>query len=57
MTKIRPVTPAGRYALDSLAGLETLQGLGVTEALKALPELRSCFCTKSADTSVPFHVA
>jgi hypothetical protein len=53
--RISPVTPAGRYGLDSLDSLWSLRGLGVTEARKALPNLRQVFFQKPAERFVPFH--
>jgi hypothetical protein len=54
--RVSPITPAGRYGLDSIKNLWSLCGLGVTEARKALPELRLLFFNEPATAFEPFHV-
>ena len=49
-------TVSKRFGLDSLDELQSLKGLGATEARKALPSLRPLFFdTKVPDDFTPFH--
>lgn len=43
VTRICPFVPAGRYGLDVLTNLNSLKGLGETEARKALPDIEPFF--------------
>ena len=54
--RISPITPAGRYGLDSITALWSLRGLGVTEARKALPELRPLFFNEHAAAFEPYYI-
>jgi uncharacterized protein len=56
VVRISPVTPAGRYGLDTLESLWSLRGLGATEARKALPSLRPVFFGEPAVVFEPFRV-
>jgi len=54
VSRINPVTPRGRYALDASSQIASLRGLGYAEARKALEQVRLFFKAK-ADPFAPFH--
>jgi uncharacterized protein len=43
VTRINPSTPNGRFGLDVVSEIESVKGLGSTEARKALPIVRAFF--------------
>ena len=53
--RIDPIVPRRRFALDGLAEIDSLRGLGESEARKALPQLRSVFFREQAEAFIPFH--
>lgn len=53
--RISPVVPANRFGLDVVRELESLKGLGFSEARKALPTLKPVFFTKPAEKFAPYH--
>jgi len=53
ITRINPMMPEGRFSLDKLSGVESLQGLGYSEARKAIPDLRPKFFSTPADHFTP----
>lgn len=52
--RISPMLPTG-FTLDSIGEMETLIGLGESEARKALPELRPLFFGEPAEAFEPSH--
>lgn len=55
VVRISPVVPPGRFRLDGVSEIPALKGLGVAEARKALPTLRSTFFHKPAEAFSPYH--
>lgn len=56
--RVDPSVPPGRFGLDSYEEADSLRGLGVSEARKALPRLRSMFVDEGhADSFVPFKTS
>lgn len=53
--RISPVVPAGRFGLDGVGEIDSLKGLGFSEARKALPSLKPVFFTQRAEKFVPHH--
>ncbi len=53
--RISPVVPARRFGLDGVGEINSLKGLGYSEARKALPNLKPVFFTKPAEKFVPYH--
>lgn len=53
--RINPVVPRGRFELDKASGIESLRGLGESEARKALPKLDEQFLARPTDPFDPFH--
>ncbi len=53
--RIEPIVPAGRFSLDKHKGIESLEGIGASEARKALPQLNQFFET-TAEPFVPCHL-
>ncbi|MGH9462556.1 MAG: CBASS cGAMP-activated phospholipase [Vicinamibacteria bacterium] len=52
-----PNVPAKRFGLDVTAEIESLKGLGFTEARKALPAIKQVFFAKPAEPFVPYTPA
>ncbi|WP_243297748.1 CBASS cGAMP-activated phospholipase [Bacillus litorisediminis] len=44
-----------RFALDGIKGINSLKGLGDSEARKALPELENIFFKEKAEPFIPFY--
>lgn len=56
--RVDPSVPPGRFGLDSYKEADSLRGLGVSEARKALPRLRNMFVDEGyADSFVPFKAS
>jgi len=55
MFRISPIVPSRRFSLDGIKDVESLKGLGFSEARKALPSIRPIFFEKSAESFEPFH--
>ena len=53
--RVSPYVPVGRYGLDLVQGIESLEALGTSEARKALPMLRDTFLRELAEPFVPYH--
>ncbi len=53
--RISPPMPSGRFRLDSIREIESLRGLGDSEARKALPRLRERFFGEPAEEFVTSH--
>jgi patatin-like phospholipase/acyl hydrolase len=54
VVRINPVV-SGRFGLDTLREIDSLRGLGASEARNALPSLRQLFFDAPAEAFVPFH--
>lgn len=54
--RISPAIGRGRFSLDGVREIDSLRGLGASEARKALPRVRSLFCQTPAEPFVPFKV-
>ena len=54
VTRINPITPNGRFGLDVVSEIQSLKGLGSTEARKALPTVRA-FLEEKAEPFDPYH--
>ena len=54
VSRINPVTPKGRYALDAASHIDSLKGLGYAEARKALERVQPFFSAE-AEPFVPLH--
>jgi hypothetical protein len=54
VTRISPSVANGKFGLDVVKGIESLKGLGDSEARKALPTIQSFF-TDKAEAFVPIH--
>lgn len=52
--RIDPTVPRGKYKLDGIDQIDSLKGLGASEARKALPDVRSFFENR-ADPFTPDH--
>ncbi len=52
--RFSPTVPARRYGLDKTAEVDSLRGLGETEARKALPHLRPVFFEGGAEAFTPY---
>lgn len=53
--RFSPTVGKGRFALDSIRGIQALRGLGDDEARKALRTVREVFFTEHAEPFVPCH--
>jgi hypothetical protein len=53
--RISPNIPKGRFTLDSVSEIESLRGLGRSEAREAIPELRRLFFDEHAETFEPYY--
>lgn len=53
--RYNPPAPEGRFSLDGVEGIESLRGLGYSEARKAKLRLRPIFFTTCADGFSPIH--
>jgi patatin-like phospholipase/acyl hydrolase len=53
--RISPIVPARRFGLDVIKEIESLKGLGFSEARKALPNLKPVFFSQPAEKFVPYH--
>ena len=56
VVRISPVIVNGRFSLDGCGEIESLKGLGGTEARKALPTLRTLFFHDKTEPFRPFHL-
>ncbi len=54
VTRISPSVANGKFGLDVIKGMESLKGLGDSEARKALPNIESFF-TDKVEPFVPIH--
>lgn len=54
VVRINPTVPNGRFGLDVVKEIDSLRGLGDSEARKALPSIRHFFEEK-AEPFIPFH--
>lgn len=54
VTRISPSVANGKFGLDVIKGIESLKGLGDSEARKALPAIQSFF-TDKAEAFIPIH--
>jgi patatin-like phospholipase/acyl hydrolase len=55
ITRISPSVAKDRFALDGIEEIQSLKGLGRSEARKALPDLRKIFFDVHAETFKPYH--
>ena len=53
--RVNPGAPHGRFKLDRPNEINSLKGLGVSEARQALPQLRKVFLGNHAEGFVPFR--
>lgn len=53
--RISPNVAKGRFSLDGVEEIQSLKGLGVSEARKALPDLREVFFNEKAEHFEPYH--
>jgi patatin-like phospholipase/acyl hydrolase len=53
--RICPVVPPGHFAIDSVHEVQSLAGLGSSEARKAWPTIKTTFLSQPADPFEPFH--
>jgi hypothetical protein len=53
--RVCPSVPSGRFALDSVGEIASLQGLGSAKAREALPILRAVFFSEQAEPFEPYH--
>ena len=53
--RINPGVSKGKFDLDKVDGIESLKGLGHSEARHALPNLRATFFTDPVEKFVPYH--
>jgi patatin-like phospholipase/acyl hydrolase len=53
--RISPNVAKGRFSLDGVKEIQSLKGLGMSEARKALPELREVFFNEKAEHFEPYH--
>jgi hypothetical protein len=54
--RIDPVMPPHRFGLDILREIDSLRGLGESEARKALPQLKPIFFQEAAEPFVPYYL-
>jgi uncharacterized protein len=54
--RVSPTIDRGRFSLDSAKEIPSLQGLGASEARKALPRVRELFCQTHVEPFVPFQM-
>ncbi len=52
--RISPTIGRGQFSLDSVKEIDSLRGLGSSEARKALPRIRELFCQARVEPFVPF---
>lgn len=50
--RINPMMPDGRFSLDSVSGVQSLKGLGYSEARTAMPSIRDRFFSARAEAFV-----
>jgi len=55
VVRVNPTVPRGRFGMDKLSEIPSLQGLGESEARKALPRLREMFFYGPKEPFEPFH--
>jgi patatin-like phospholipase/acyl hydrolase len=55
VTRISPAVANGKFGLDIITEIESLKGLGESEARKALPEIQSFFVDKAEIFSPIYH--
>ncbi len=55
--RISPSLGRGQFRLDSIKEIPSLQGLGASEARKALPQVRKLFCQTRVEPFVPFKMS
>ncbi len=55
VVRINPGVSQGKFSLDRTTEMDSLKGLGASEARRALPELRKVFLGNHAEGFVPFH--
>ncbi|MCX5785834.1 MAG: CBASS cGAMP-activated phospholipase [Elusimicrobia bacterium] len=53
--RYNPPAPENRFSLDGIKEIDSLRGLGHSEARKVKPRLQPVFFTKQADTFSPIH--
>ena len=53
--RIDPIAPEGRFKLDDVQAIDSLKGLGVAEARKAMPMIRARFLDAPAEPFEPYH--
>ena len=53
--RVEPKVPAGRYSLDTVEEIKSLNGLGTANARTDLPKLRPLFFEVKAANFEPFH--
>lgn len=53
--RISPTVPPNRFGLDIVKEIDSLKGLGFSEARKALPKIKPVFLARPAEEFVPFH--
>jgi len=54
--RISPTIGRGQFSLDSVKEIDSLRGLGSSEARKALPRIRELFCQARVEPFVPFKI-
>jgi uncharacterized protein len=54
VVRICPYVPKGRFSLDAHKEMDSLKGLGASEARYALPRIRSMFFSEPAEDFVPY---
>ena len=55
LIRICPIVPPGRFGLDVIKEIDSLPGLGESEARKALPKLKEIFSEPLAEQFIPYH--
>ncbi|HYF97814.1 MAG TPA: hypothetical protein VD770_02410, partial [Coxiellaceae bacterium] len=54
VTRINPAVANGKFGLDSVKEIDSLKGLGVSEARKEFPHIKDFFVQKSEEFK-PYH--